>query len=149
MDDFIGEGLTRFKMATETYWGFRDEVQNRLQAILRERKEWKPFVANTKKIGSTNYQYGHPVLDAWIECDLNGMTQWVVIALNWHESEDECPLCEVYVTDDDDHVVFKKETVRLSQKKSIFSLDEDFKKLLDALVQRVNASVGTKVRRAK
>lgn len=91
VEKFVKEGILRYKSATNTYVSFIKEVENRLQNILTDRKDWRSLKPNFKTVKSTRYWVEYPLINSRIECNYKDQKIKLIIAINWYESDLETP----------------------------------------------------------
>lgn len=147
VDAFIREGMLRYREATEVYYGFRTEVQNRLQAILKLRKNWGPFRSDLKSVRSTGYGQNYPLLNAKIDCDPNDENFIIVIAVNWYESETSYPFYAIWIEGSNNLAIksgqnsenarfeYRENAIRFIPDPEDFNMERDFNGLLDEFTQ--------------
>ncbi len=97
-DDFLAEGMKSYKKASMIMGAFFNNIQSKLQDILKSRKEWGTFhPKETKAIRSTKYWADYPYINAQIHGTHNGEPTVVEIAVNWFYAETDYPFYWAYV----------------------------------------------------
>lgn len=150
-ENFIKEGLKRYKQASEVYFTFRKELQNKLQAILKARKDWGLLKPNISSVKSTTFGQDYPLLNSRIDCDFNGKILTLVIAVNWYQSESDFPFFELWIEKADADFSSKQDLFNWDSEFSLenkaicyypnpenYNLDKDFNKLLDEFIRFIN-----------
>jgi hypothetical protein len=102
-DEFLKEGISRYKQATLVYFTFRKELQNKLQSILRNHKDWGILVPDFKTIRSTTYGQDYPGLNARISFKKSEEILIMTIVVNWFMSDNDFPLFEVFLENENNH----------------------------------------------
>lgn len=80
MEEFIEEGIKRYKEASYVMVKFGKEVESRLQNILEDRQEWGAFIPEKEAYAkSTKYWSKYPLLNARKEGSIKGQESKVII----------------------------------------------------------------------
>ncbi len=157
MDEFLSEGVKRYKQTTGVMISFEKEIETRLQKILSG-YEWGSFdpVAGTKVRGSRSWKQ-YPHLSAGIDGELEDEKVTIVIGINWWESESHYPFYEIFLDPKGlwqnpmkefewgrkvcEFSAYNK-GIRLDPDEDDFNLERDFGILLDELVRFFEEVVG-------
>jgi len=161
-EEFLAEGMKRYKQATAVMVSFGKTIETRLQNILSDRthEQWGNFVPDeAKKTKSTKYWSEYPLFNAKIDGSI--ATNYICIAtgINWYESENEYPFYAVWIEPKGffqqelrefrwQNRVYLYETdtsyihgIRLDPDENDFNLKRDFNQLLNELVRFFNEQV--------
>jgi len=150
LKQFVKEGINRYKEASRLMALFGKMVENELQRILGERRDWGKFKPNkTKKLRSTKYWIDYPALNANIFGKI-GQKQCIVrVTINWYKSETDYPYYEIRIEKGADEELVNKfkeytengifeireNSVILCPDPKDFNLDRDFNKLIDEFIK--------------
>ena len=148
-DEFLKEGMSRYKQATLVYFTFRKELQNKLQSILRSHKDWGKVVPNFKTIKSTTFGQEYPLLNSRIEAMLENEPLTLVIALSWYQAEGDFPIFTVWVENYQhasriDRIVWGTNfeyinyAIRCSPDPENYDLDKELKSLFSEFIRGLN-----------
>jgi len=147
-DLFIKEGISRYKQANQVYLTFRDEMQKKLQSILRNRKNWGTLKPNFKSIRSTLFKGA--ALNARIKVECDGVVQIIVIVIDWQISETDFPYFCVWLEDSNNKIIHTKQinwsdnyfyedkSLRFKPNPDNYNLEKDFSLLLDEFIRAFN-----------
>jgi hypothetical protein len=155
LNNFLAEGMKRYKKASEIMIEFYENVKLKLQQILENRKEWEIFKpGEVKKIKSTKFWDKYPFANAQIAGKINGRPATIKIGINWYASESDYPFYGIwfYDTKADEYIEklksYKKHgKVELSNDKNSlvlypnpddFDLERDFNLLLDEFLGAIS-----------
>lgn len=156
MDDFLSEGMKKYKKAAATMVSFGKEIEKRLQNILANRKTkgWGKFIPEETRIPrSTKYWSDYPEFNAKIEGTLGKANVRINIEINWYESEHEYPFYRAWLEPSDpylksisdfdwkDGVIQEGNGIRLYPREEDFNIERDFNFLLDELVRYFNSYI--------
>ena len=143
-DNFIKEGILRYKQANQVYLTFRNEMQKKLQSILRKRKNWGKLKPNFKNIRSTRFKGA--ALNARIKVEYEGVVQIIVIIIDWQISESDFPYFRVWLEDSNNKIIYTKQinwsddyfyedkSLRFKPDPDNYDLEKDFNDLLDEFI---------------
>ena len=107
MDDFVHEGMKRYREASTTLVAFGEEVERRLQRLLYDGPPsgWGAFVpSDNARARSTRYWSKYPLLNAKIDGEIGGTSATITIAVNWYESDGTYPFYALGVEPVENHV---------------------------------------------
>jgi hypothetical protein len=95
LDDFLAEGMKRFKKASATMVAFEEALQTKMMNILSARADigWGNFVPNGKAATkcSRNWKQ-YPGLSAYIDGTFRGADLQIWIRIDWYSQESDCPI---------------------------------------------------------
>lgn len=146
-DEFIKEGIQRYKQATNIYFTFRKELQDKLQNILRKRKQWARLNPDFQSIKSTTFGQDYPLLNARINCSFDDEVLTIVIAVNWYQSETDFPFFTVWLENGtgrqeklerfewNESYKFIEKSLRFYPDPESYNLEKDFEALLDEFIR--------------
>jgi hypothetical protein len=146
-ENFLKEGIKRYKQASEIYFTFRKELQNKLQLILKTRKNWGLLKPNISSVKSTYFAPDYPLLNSRIVCELNSKTLTIVIAVNWYQSENDFPFFVLWIEKDTDFITkqeqfnlnsnfeFKENGLRLNINPENYEIEKDFNSIIDEFLR--------------
>lgn len=153
-EQFLAEGMGRYKQAAFVMMTFGKEIESRLQAILKDRKDWGPLTpAKEARAKSTTYWSQYPLLNARLPGKLNGENALLTIAINWYESETEYPFYSVgmdpspeFLSEADlstwgERFELRGDWLSFYPDPDDFDLERDFNRLLDLYVEIIGSSV--------
>ena len=147
---FIREGIQKYKQATNTYFSFRKELQNKLQFILKNHKTWGKLKPNFKSVKSTTFGQDYPLLNARINCDFNTEKLVLVIGVNWYQSESDFPFFTVWLEKDNTFFniqeqftwnppyKYEERSLRYFPNQDDYDLKKDFEGLLNEFIRFYN-----------
>ncbi len=153
-ENFLREGMGRYKQATEVMLSFSNELESILQQILKQRKNWGPFIPNkgTKATkGSRNWSQ-YPAHGGRIDGKMNESNSFIGIEVNWYQSETDYPFYSIFIIPDDQYKKnflnykwsdkFEAHTHRLRfyPDPDDFNPERDFNLLIDEFVRFLNAT---------
>src|SRR6056297_557749 len=96
MEEFLEEGMKRYKEVSYVMVKFGKEIESRLQKILEDRQEWGAFIPEKEASAkSTKYWSEYPLLNARKEGNINGQAAKVIINISWYQSDNYYPLFSV------------------------------------------------------
>ncbi len=150
MDEFLSEGVKRYKQTTGVMISFEKEIETRLQKILSG-YEWGSFdpVAGTKVRGSRSWKK-YPHLSAGIDGELGDEEVTIFIGINWWESEFHYPFYQIWLDPKESYLIPMRnfewgrkvyhhsgynKGIRLDPDEDNFNLERDFGTLLNELVR--------------
>jgi len=148
IDNFIEEGMKRYKEASYMLVRFGKEVEKRLKKILEKREDWGQF---SPKVGasakSTSYWSEYPLLNAKIDGVLRGKEITIMIAVNWWEADSEYPFYSVCIEpqggfpelpenfENTSGIEHEGDSLRFYPNPDDFNIERDFNLLLDEFVR--------------
>jgi len=147
-DEFIKEGVKKYKQANQVILTFRSEMQKKLQSILRKRKNWGNLKPDFKSIRSTTFK--GTALNARIKVEYKGEVQIIVIIIDWERSESNFPYFCVWLEDSNNIILdvdeiewrenyfYENKTLQYIPDPENYNLDKDFKHLLDEFLRIFN-----------
>ncbi len=153
INDFITAGIQRYKQATETYFTFRKELQDKLQSVLKTRENWGLLKPNINSIKSTTFGQEYPLLNSRINCKFAGKDLTLVIAVNWYQSENDFPFFTVWTEKTADltnlmlkqkqynwnsNFKYEKDALRFYPNPDNYNIETDFNNLLDEFIKFIN-----------
>jgi len=143
-DEFVAEGMKRYKQAALMLVAFGEEVETSLRMILDKPRDWGGFSpAKEAQAKSTTYWSKYPLLNAKMDGDFNGKSIKMVIGVDWYESDSEYPFYAVWIEPADafeDNLrqfdwnapfQYKKKSLRYLPDPEDFDLSRDFDHLLE------------------
>ena len=144
-DQFIKEGIKRYKQAHLIYHTFRSEMQKKLQSILKNYKKWGKLKPDFKSIRSTHF--GGAALNARIKVEYEGVIQIIVIVIDWQIDESDFPYFCVWLEDSnnkiqevqeiewDDKYFYENKTLMYKPDPDNYDLKKDFNDLLNEFIR--------------
>lgn len=149
MEEFIEEGVKRYKEASYVMVKFGKEIESRLQKILEDRQEWGAFITEKEAYArSTKFWSEYPLLNARKEGSIKGQGAKVIINISWYQSDSYYPFYSVQI--DPRHKIFPEELNAFDWNPNFelidnalvfypdpddFDLEKDFNMLLDEFVR--------------
>jgi len=161
INEFLAEGMKRYKQATSVMISFQNETEHRLQNILSSRSadEWGCFVPGEMVNGKKRRNWSeYPAFHAGINGYINDTTVCVWIGINWYESENNYPFYYAKLETTNDYQNAIREFVwqqgiyqcegwqnipeiRFDPNQNDFNLERDFTQLLNELTRFFNLQV--------
>ena len=149
LEQFIEEGMKRYKEASSVLVKFGKEIESRLQNILETREDWGKFIPEKEAYArSTKYWSEYPLLNARIEGRINDEKVMVIININWYESDSSYPFyfVELYPLNKllsevlnqfswEAPYQFTDNKLLFYPRPKDFNLERDFNKLLDEILR--------------
>ncbi len=149
-DDFIAEGMKKYKCATAAMISFQNEIETRLQDILVKRpaENWGEFQSKKlvkSKTGRTWNQY--PTAIAKINGIVEGKEIEIGIVVSWYTSESDYPIYSAWADPREQYLSLMKSFewqpqvrcgewgISFNPDENDFNLERDFNLLLDELVR--------------
>jgi hypothetical protein len=152
-EEFLTEGMGRYKEAAFVMVSFGKEIELRLKAILENRREWGKFkLEGGVRAKSTTYWSEYPLLNAKIRGELEGEKVQLSISVNWYDSQTEYPyyvigiepaghyLLKADQSDWGEEFDLKGNWLRFCPDPEDFDLNRDFNKLLDKFIEILEES---------
>jgi hypothetical protein len=146
-EEFLAEGMIRYKQAASVLVSFGKEVEARLKSILNKRRDWGQFIPKgDTRAKSTTYWSEYPLLNAKLDGEFKGDNVKIVIAVNWYQSQSDYPFYYVRIESVDQYLArlwqyewdskfeFKKKALRFYPNPDDFDLARDFDALLDEFI---------------
>ena len=146
-DEFVAEGMIRYKEAASVLVSFGKEVEAQLTSILNKRSEWGRFIPEgDSRAKSTNYWLQYPLLNAKLDGEFEGDNIKVVIDVNWYQSQSDYPFYSVWIEPRDKYQArleqhdwdsifeFKEIGLRFYPSPDDFDMTRDFDALLDEFI---------------
>jgi len=150
IEQFIEEGVKRYKEASRLMVLFGKTIEGELQGILSARKDWEKFKPDkTKKKRSTTFWHEYPYLNADIFGKIGQKPCTIRIAINWYGSDKDYPYYEIRLEKGVDEelsnkfMAYSENSVFEVRENSIilipnpkdFNLHQDFNKLIDEFIK--------------
>jgi len=156
-NEFLAEGMKRYKPASEVMQKFYKDTQEILQNILLARKNWGKFTPHPVKQGrSWRYWDDYPYIDAIIQGHYEKRPLRIKIGINWYDSKGDYPFYEIHFYEKGEHNKAlddyepKREVVKHNEKDKVqyryypdpesYNLERDFKILIDEFVNAISKS---------
>ena len=154
---FLQEGVKRFKEASQIMVLFGKSIEDALQLILTQNKNWGNFIPdNSRKKRSTKYWDEYPLKNAEIFGTINNKKITLRIGINWYESNTDYPMYFITIQEGIPNELLSKshnykphnskiEVLHSNDNFSLvfyptednFNLHRDFKNLIDEFVKLI------------